>query len=308
MNAKILECTKQEYDADPCPPSLSASIAHRMDKYSPLHAYLYHPRLGGLKTKPKKEFDMGSLIHAMILGEGMDWQVLEANNYRTKVAQEQRDHCHSTGIIPVLPHEMEQANEVCTVIEAQLKKYGIELKGSSEVKIAWQDKTEAGALVQCRSALDHLVIGLPQSGGHIYDLKTTYTAHPAFIARHILNMSGIMQLEAYPRAVAAIWPERRGLVDFTFIYCEVNPPYCVVPVGDHPGAIPISGMMKELARLKWQRAVERWHECLTTNQWPGYEFPVCIDAPTWSLKEHEEEQFTADFARTIPEDFDAEAL
>lgn len=293
MNAKILECTKQEYDADPCQPSLSASIAHKMDKYSPLHAYLYHPRLGGLKTKPKKEFDMGSLIHAMILGEGMEWEVVDASNYRTKAAQERRDYCHEAGIIPVLPHEMEQAAAVHDVIVEQLKKYGIELNGSSEVKIAWQDKTEAGDLVQCRSALDHLY--LLESAGHIFDLKTTYTAHPAFIARHILNMSGIMQLEAYPRAVAALRPALRGLLDFTFIYCEVNPPYCVVPVGDHPSAIPISGMMKELARLKWQRAVERWHECLTTNTWPGYEFPVCIDAPTWSLKDYEEEEFARDF-------------
>jgi hypothetical protein len=92
----------QDYHADPCvSPSLSQSIAHTLVTLSPRHAWLEHPRLGGQKRKATKAMDEGSILHRLLLGEGVDVGVIHEDDYKTKAARELRDqiltgrHCIS---------------------------------------------------------------------------------------------------------------------------------------------------------------------------------------------------------------------
>ena len=81
------------YHADPSErPSLSSHLAGILLARSPAHAKLSHPRFGGaFPDKPSDEMNVGSIIHGLLLGGGADIVEIDADNYRTKAAQEARD-------------------------------------------------------------------------------------------------------------------------------------------------------------------------------------------------------------------------
>ncbi|MEC4616304.1 PD-(D/E)XK nuclease-like domain-containing protein [Tsukamurella tyrosinosolvens] len=61
---------------------------------------------------PKKEFDTGSLVHKLVLGEGADIVVVDAKDWRTKAAQEARDAAREEGKIPALTKDMQAAQAI----------------------------------------------------------------------------------------------------------------------------------------------------------------------------------------------------
>src|SRR3990167_7742109 len=78
---------EDRYHSDPCiVPSLSASTAKLLCERSPEHAHYFHPRLGGNQRAPKKEWDRGHLVHALLLGRGKDIAIIEAGDFPTKPA------------------------------------------------------------------------------------------------------------------------------------------------------------------------------------------------------------------------------
>src|SRR6266446_227190 len=111
-----------EYHQDPCvQPSLSAHIATILIQQSPLHAKSTHPRL---TENPVREeaahLDLGRLCHALML-EGEDIAVIiEADNYRTKAAQEARDAARLAGKCPLLAHEMVEVTAMMQACRTQL--------------------------------------------------------------------------------------------------------------------------------------------------------------------------------------------
>ena len=77
MTARILNCSPGDYYRDPCAvPSLSQSIAHTLVTQSPLHAWSEHPRLGNQRKPASKAMDVGSLIHKLVLGKGVDVEIV----------------------------------------------------------------------------------------------------------------------------------------------------------------------------------------------------------------------------------------
>src|SRR5687767_12481495 len=89
----------ETYFSDPAEtPSLSASIAHTLVSKSPIHAWMQHPRLGGRGKKPTRAMDLGSVVHALLLGAGKEYCVIRApdgepeyEDFKKKAAREARD-------------------------------------------------------------------------------------------------------------------------------------------------------------------------------------------------------------------------
>ncbi|HYR45035.1 MAG TPA: hypothetical protein VER98_18535, partial [Terriglobia bacterium] len=118
----IYTISADEYHADCCPtPSLSASIATILIQQSPLHAKSAHPRLTENPVREEeRHLDLGRLCHALML-EGDDIAVvIEADNYRTRAAQEARDAARSIGKCPLLAKEMVEVREMMLECRAQL--------------------------------------------------------------------------------------------------------------------------------------------------------------------------------------------
>src|SRR4051794_7079341 len=112
--ARFLDVTADEYHADPCEqPSLSVSIATEMTRRSPLHAWQLHPKLGGLRREPTSAMDDGTLIHALLLGKGLDRvAVFDVPDFKKKAAQEARDSATAEGKCVVKKSDFDSAIDV----------------------------------------------------------------------------------------------------------------------------------------------------------------------------------------------------
>jgi hypothetical protein len=281
VTARRLEITPAEYLADPAPePSLSCSIAKLLtdQEHAPAHAYLAHPRLGGQPSASTPATDHGSLVHRLLLEAGPVLKVVDAADWRTKAAKQEREEARERGEIPVLASDAIAAAASVMTIKGRLGDAGITLEGESEVVLMWQEQAEHG-IIWARGMLDHVV---PRFGKiHVYDLKTCRSAHPVAIDREVIKYGYEVQEYVYTRAAEMAWPEYEGRVEFSFLFVEKEPPHCVT-------VAKCDGIKRERGRRRWHHAVETWSRCLHTDTWPGYATePVTLWSPDWLLKQEE---------------------
>lgn len=270
-----------EYHADTLGlsrPSLSSSIAHTIVSQSPFHAWLRHPKFGKQAREATADMDNGTLIHALVLGTECEICPIDADNYRTKAAQEQRDAARENGLTPILRRDLDDAQNVARAITEELASLGIDLRGGQrEVTVVWEEPSESGPVV-CRGRMDHV------EGVTITDLKTCRSAHPRGCTSHVMEYGCHLQAEAYKSALRQLSPEAAGRERFRWVFVETLPagsPKRVVVTVAEP-----SGAMRELGSALWRQAVETWGRCLAANVWPAYAVePVRLEPPAWAMNE-----------------------
>lgn len=271
--ARILEgLSPADYHRDPCEhPSLSSSIAHVLISESPEKAFHRHPRLGHGSVVSTAEQDSGSVVHALTMGVDDRVVVIEAPDFRTKIAREQRDAALAAQLLPVTRPFYDEHRKIVEILRAKLLALGFDFTGRSEVAIEWEDEG-----VLCRSMLDHVFL----ETGQWWDLKTAADARAHRISRSFVSFGYDLQEHAYTKAVEALRPELVGRVEGTFLFVELEPPYAV-------NVVQPTGMMRELGRVRWERARELWRDCLTTGHWPGYaDGVVRVDPPAYAVAEY----------------------
>ncbi len=251
---------ENEYHSDPCgQPSLSVSIATTLCNETPAHAYLRHPLLGGEAKSTTKEMTHGTIVHALVLGRGKRIHVVEAKDWRTNAAKDEREAVIARGEVPVLRRDYETAEESARIIKAKLERRGVKLEGASEVVIVWDEELPDGRVVRCRGMLDHLVLNV----GTIYDLKNTASANPSKLEPKMTDFGYDMQSYAYQRGLAKLVPELAGRTNFEFLFAEAEPPHCVT-------IVECDGELTELGRRRWHRALHTWADCIERDEWPEY--------------------------------------
>lgn len=256
-------------------PNLSASTAKTMLLQSPLHAHMYHPRLGGQHKTATSKMDMGTLCHSLLLGVGGKLAVVECNDWKKPANQKLRDQFRAEGKLAVTRALYNEAFEAAMVLKPKLEARGFPLAGRSEVTITWEETAANGDIVPCRMRTDHI------DGPEIFDLKITESANPEFLERQIVRMGYDIQRAAYERGLAAAIPEYQGRSRFTLLFCESSPPYCITPVR-------MAGSLRMLGEMKWQRAVNMWAQCIKSNHWPEYtEDVVFAEARPWDIANEE---------------------
>lgn len=263
-------------------PELSQSVATVLVSESPKHAFDAHPDLGGEQRKATKEMDLGSVVHAMILGKGAQFEVVEGGHkdWKKKDAQEQRDALRAEGKIALLEREHERALTVTDIVAEKLRARGIVFDGVVERRIRWTEQSRDGAIVHCAGTLDHAQ--KTNAGLIIDDLKSSKSAHPEQFQRSMMRFGYDIQWAAYTRGGDQAY-KANGRVDMRFIVFEVTRPYCVTI------ARP-AGTMRALGNLRWQRAVDAWAKCVRDNDWPEYcTGAVEIEAPNWAIMREGEE-------------------
>ena len=260
------------YHADPViVPSLSSGIARILLSQSPRHAWTAHPRLNpDCIPESNSKFDLGSAAHALLL-EGEDRMVqIDAPDYRTKAAQEERDAARTAGKHPILKAEY---LNVLLMREAALKAIaecpdlsGMTLEdGTPEQTIIWQEG--AGGQVWCRIRPDWLA----NDHSLIIDYKSTAaSANPDAWVRTMTGMGGDVQGAFYTRGAekALDIPSPK----FVFLVQEVYPPFACSFIG-----LPPSFM--ELGMEKMRVAVAGWSKCMTADRWPAYTNRICWVEP-----------------------------
>lgn len=255
----------EAYHADPAPePSLSSSAIGTMLERTPRHAYYEHPRLGGMRRESTSSaMTLGTVVHALILGAGRELVVIEADSFRTKAAQEQRDAALAAGLTPIIRDQYDKAREMSAAALRGLESLPLVgdalTSGRPELVAIWQEDG-----IWCRSMMD-LCPTAPDAEGWwtIHDLKTTQMAlDPNTLARHLVSNGYDIQAAHYTRGLEALLgPTTR--VRFRFLFVESDAPHlCALAT--------CSGQMYATGEQKVLAGHAIWRRGLRDNNWPGY--------------------------------------
>lgn len=262
-----------EYHRDPVPGgSLSSTGAREM--LPPSCPALHHYR----RTHPvfKDVFDFGSAAHKLVLGTGPKVEVIDARDWRTNAAKDQRDAARENGFIPLLKHEWQHVEDMAAAIQDH--PLAGELLdplagGKAEQSLFWRDPDFE---VWCRVRLDWLSGHRVTSTGQliIVDYKTADSADPETFARKSAANWGYHQQDAfYSEGVRVVLGEDPV---FWFIAQDKNPPYLVSVVELSPEDQRAG---HELNRI----ALERYRDCKQSGIWPGYpNEAVTVAMPPWA--------------------------
>lgn len=279
MNQGVHDIPAEQYHADPCAvPSLSSSIASILVSQSPRHAWYAHPRLNPQYVAEEDgKFDRGTAAHELLLGGPNRIVTVEAEDWRTKAAREQKIAIRAEGKLPLLARHFEDVQKMVEVAKLaingcpDLEGYGLDA-GKCEQTLVWQQEG-----VWCRARLDWL----SNDRRLILDYKTTSgSAEPNAWARTLLNMGGELQAPFY-----IMGNTRTGGSEdarFVFVVQENEPPYAVSFVGVPPAFL-------DLGTSKAMHAMKLWNQCMTTGQWPGYPSRICyVEPPAYAVAQWEE--------------------
>lgn len=242
-----------EYHAHP---ALSSTGARKLLSTTPAHFRYWadHP------TPRKRAFDLGHATHKKVLGVGADLVYIDAADYRTKAAQQERDAAYDAGKVPLLPAEVAQVDAMVAAVRAN--RYAAALfdpdRGRPEQSLFWVDD-ETGAPLRAR--LDWLPNVHKGRRMVIPDLKTCRSASRGHLSKAIYDYGYFIQAPYYMAAVRAL-----GLaedVTFVFVFVESEPPHLTV-------VRQIDADALRAGQDSMRRAVELFADCLTTDTWPGY--------------------------------------
>jgi len=269
---EILDLSAEDYHSDQVAAdtvTLSASIARILIAESPAHARAAHPRLNpDWEPSHDEKFDVGTIAHSLLLEGEAAVVVIDAPDWRTKAAQEQRDEAYDAGQTPVLLKNWAAVERMVDAVQSQVAALPVDpplfADGKPERSLIWDENG-----VACRARLDWLRDDLAA----IDDLKTTSrSANPDGWSRTIFNIGYDVQLAFYLRGLKSVTGAE---AEFRFVVVETSPPYALSVMSLAPGAL-------ELANAKVDWALATWKRCLETDTWPAYPTRVAYaEAPSW---------------------------
>lgn len=229
----------------------------------------------------KRHFDLGKVVHRLVLGDGDDFEVVQALNkqkqpydatdYTTVSAKADRDRIYSAGNVPILRHELDQAEAMATTVQAHPTASRLFINGQPEVSIFWVD-AETG--VKCRARLDWLPDPIAGQRMVVPDLKTTSTsAAPQEFAKAAANFGYYGQDTHYSDGIQALTGHRPA---FLFVAVETTAPHLVgvSQLTDRDDRRLARGVVDHCRRL--------YAECVAADRWPGHSDNVAdLHLPQW---------------------------
>jgi|ERR1017187_4185309 hypothetical protein len=290
-----LDIPAADYHGDPCAnPSLSSSIAKVILGQTPKHAWMKHPRLNpDYQPEADDKFNLGSVVHELMLGRGGGIEIIVANDFKTKEARARRDDARAAGLTPILSHQFVEAQQITTAaLFALAETLGagnfFSPKSISEAVAVWIDI--GGPL--CRAMIDRFS---PEDGGSIWDIKTTSAGlSDAALARTIVNFGYDLSAAFYMRAARALSGSLNANASFRWVFVETEPPFEVRVIRADATTIALGDRKAACAIAKWRR-------CLESGVWPGYPRTIeRIDYPSWCETQWlDREMEDPDFANAV---------
>jgi len=271
------------YPGDPAPdPSLSSSIAKTLLKRTPRHAWHEHPRLNpAYAADDEAKFDIGSVAHELLLGKGSGFEIIEAEDWRTKAAQEARKAARAAGKTPILDRQHGEALFIVDAVTERLMQIpecaGLFTDGAAEqlqngqaeTVLIWQDIGGPW----CRA----MIGWWGPTDVDVWDFKTTDAGlSDAEIRRTIFNLGYDLSAAFYIRGLTALRPELAGRFRWRWIFAETKAPYEVRVISADPTTLTMGDRRAALA-------IAKWHRCMTSGEWPGYAPDVSsVGYPEWA--------------------------
>ncbi len=291
LDPGIHDISAERYHSDPCEtPSLSAGLAAKMLAATPLHAFAASSRLNpDYEPDNKTQFDIGSACHELLTGKGRGIYVVDADDYRTKASQQQRDEARAGGYTPLTRPQNEQVRRMVRLARVQMRAHGIGDPfegGRNEVALIWEQDG-----VMNRIMVDFL----DEQNRVAYDLKTLAGVADAdrWLRRsmeHGVDLRAAQYLDGLKAVLGGEWTYR-------FILLEKEQPHCLSVAQLTEGAL-------FMGRKKIRRARQMWGHCLKSGVWPGFSTQIAVVEPPSFYEANwlERESFEAEHRRSTGKD------
>lgn len=226
-------------------------------------------------------FDLGTAVHSQVLGVGVQVRVVNADSWRSKAAQAERDEARAGGFVPLLAADYDTVTAITEAVLAHPGARSIfEQEGAAEVSAF---ATDPETKVQCRARFDFLP-AMPNVTGIAADLKTTSgsasrTGFGVEAAKYGYPIQDAWYTDTLQWITGSPNPIRMA-----FIVVEKTPPHLVA-------VHEFDDVTRMAARELAAKARRIYAECTATNTWPGYSDDVITtDIPTWWFNRIDEDQ------------------
>lgn len=222
----------------------------------------------------KKEYDVGTLAHALILEGTLDHLVapLPFPDYRTKEAREARDLAYSAGMIPVNESEQETMMGPIEAMRDAVFDHPIAAElftgHQPEVSLFWE---QDGVGMKAR------VDALHQSRGIMADLKTVRSARPNDFRKQISGLGYYIQGTHYRNGGKAVTGFE---MDWYFVAAQKTEPYTV-------SVHKLSQAALDHGQRRIEYAIRRYKQTQETG-WTGYTAVYEQDLTPWEAIKNDE--------------------
>ena len=222
----------------------------------------------------KKEYDVGTLAHALILEGTLDHLVapLPFPDYRTKAAREARDLAYSAGMIPVNESEQETMMGPIEAMRDAVFDHPIAAElftcHQPEVSLFWE---QGGVGMKAR------VDALHQSKGIMADLKTVRSARPNDFRKQISDLGYYIQGTHYRNGGKAVTGFE---MDWYFVAVQKTEPYTV-------SVHKLSQDALDHGQRRIEYAIQRYKQTQETG-WTGYTAVYEQDLTPWEAIKNDE--------------------
>lgn len=221
--------------------------------------------------KPKREYDFGHAAHKFVLGEGEEIVPVQANDWRTNAAKEQRNQAYAENKIPLLAREVDVAMDMARAVFDHPDAGNLLSVGVAEASLT---ATDPDTGVRLKARPDWM-----NAGGQrliIVDYKTSTTSDPDAFARKAFDFGYHIQLAWY-RAVVRL----AGLdadAQFVFIVQEKQAPYLL-------SVVEFDAEARAEGERQMRAALEIYRDCVQRDEWPGRPTGITpISLPPWATR------------------------
>ena len=251
--------------------ALDAISAHGLMQIERSPAHFWHARQEPHVATPAQA--LGTLTHLAVL----EWDVYQESvrvapelNRRTNAGKDAaaafEAECDAIGAVIATPEQDQKARAMREAVMTQPFARLLLADGQAETTLQW---TVDG--LACKARPDWLC------GGHqvIVDLKTARDASPAGFAKAAGQYTYHIQDAWYSDAAARF--QEIGERAFIFLAVEPEPPYAV-------GLYQLDDESRRVGRIRYQRAFDRYRECVESGVWPSYQTEITpLSLPKWAL-------------------------
>jgi hypothetical protein len=269
--------------------ALSASGAWLLAEECPAKFLWRSPWNPLYEPEAKTDFDIGVAAHLAVLEperQADSIVLIEAGDYRTTKAREARDAARATGLVPLLPYQVDIVRAIAGSIRAHPIASEAFRDGEAEVTLIWPD-SDTG--IPCKARPDYL----PTHGHWIVDLKTAASANPRSWRDQAYRLGYHARAAWYLDGAAAVLGEIPE--EYWFVIVEKEPPYLVSVVSFDADALA-------WGRIVNRKACERFAVSAAANDWPGYreagqnhDRAFRLGLPPWAMYQLQDREVAGEF-------------
>lgn len=213
-----------------------------------------HPQL------PKKEFEIGTAAHSLLLGTGAELVVVDAEKWTTKAVKAEVAAIRAEDKIPLKPSDLEKVTEMVAAVRAHHQAGPLFAPGGiAEQSLYWVDKA-TGVTCRCRPDMLREYPDLTLC----VDYKTAVKADPTSVSKAIAERNYHQQDAFYVDGVQAVTGQQAR---FVLVFQSKTAPYLIT-------VRELSDADRAIGRAKNAKALRTYAESTRTGEWPDWTGPV----------------------------------